>query len=124
MVVTKQVATVDAAIASGDIGAIMALGVSRNMAARLVGGGSGAARFRGSLIDKLSKAQAAQTWGLRSLNMPGNFQYGPDFWNPATKRAWDMTTPGQWAAHVDQYLLNPPLGKPTWNTLGPLFTTP
>lgn len=108
---------VDAAIAAGDRAALRALGAGRGEIRRVLQGGAQAAKFRGSIIDTATKARAARTWGLRSLISPGRFQYGPDFWNPRTMRAWDMTTPGQWAAHMVQYITNPPAGRPVWRQL-------
>lgn len=84
-----------------------------------MGGNSG--RFRGSIIDTVVKSRAANTFGLRGLRAPGRFQYGSDFWNPKTMRAWDMTTSPQWQAHVTKYITSPAANKPVWRVLQPLI---
>lgn len=84
-------------------------------------GGSQAAKFRGSIIDTAVKNQASRTFGLKSLEMAKRFQYGPDFWNPKTMRAWDLTTSKQWDKHVLKYISNPAPSKPTWRSLTGLF---
>jgi len=59
------------------------------------------AMFRGSQIDKLARNLAAENPALTGLI--GKVNKGADFINPSTGQWWDMTTPGQWAAHVKKY---------------------
>ncbi len=117
----RTVREVDAAIAAGNRNALQALGAGRGEIQRVLAGGSGAAKYRGSIIDTAVKSRASQTFGLRGLTAPGRFQYGPDFWNPVTRRAWDMTTVPQWGAHVTKYITNPATGRPVWRQLIPLI---
>jgi hypothetical protein len=116
----QVVGEVDAAIRAGDRSALRGLGASRRQAYRALRPRS-RARFRGTIIDQAVKARAARTFGLKGLRAPGGFEYGADFWNPRTLRAWDMTTPGQWAAHVHQYITSPAAGRPAWRVLYPLL---
>lgn len=116
--VVKQV---DNAIAQSDVATLTALGAGRGEIAQVLKGGSQAAKFRGSIIDTAVKNQASRTFGLKSLEMAKRFQYGPDFWNPKTMRAWDLTTSKQWDKHVLKYISNPAPSKPTWRSLTGLF---
>ena len=111
---------VDAAIEVGSRSALEDLGASSRQAYRALRPRS-QARFRGTIIDQLVKARASRTFGLKGLRASGPFEYGADFWNKKTMRAWDMTTPGQWSAHVDKYITTPGTGRPVWRILYPLL---
>ena len=113
-------AEVDAAIQAGDRAALRGLGASRRQTYRVLRPRSHA-RFRGTIIDQAVKARAAQSFGLKGLRAPRAFEYGPDFWNPKTMRAWDMTTPGQWSLHIEKYVTNPAAGRPMWRALYPVL---
>lgn len=117
----KVVSEVDVAIANADITTLEGLGAGRGEIAAVLRGGSQAAKFRGSIIDTAVKARASNTFGLKVLESPGRFQYGPDFWNPKTMRAWDMTTVKQWQKHITKYITNPAQGRPIWRSLSGLF---
>ena len=121
---TRAAAEVDAALAAGDFNRLQALtgGSKTGWVTEALAGGKGSARFRGLIIDDVVKGRAQQTIGLRSLRYGRLFEYGPDAWNPATMRAWDITTPGQWPRHVRQYISSPRAARPVWRSLEPLLT--
>ena len=100
----KVVSEVDDAIAMGNRAKLLSLGAGEGEINRVLQGGSQAARFRSSIIDTAVKNRASNTFGLKSLMKAERFEYGPDFWNPKTMRAWDMTTHKQWKKHVKNIL--------------------
>jgi RHS repeat-associated protein len=110
---------VDEAIAAGDINRLIGFGAGPNEAAGAVAGGQ---HFRGTIIDALGKNRATAAWDLSGLRATSRGRYGPDFWNPATRRSWDLTTPGQWGRHVRRYVTSPPRGRTGWRSIDPLFT--
>jgi hypothetical protein len=57
--------------------------------------------FRGSQIDKMARALVAEDPAVSGLL--GKINKGADFINSSTGQWWDMTTQGQWAAHVQKY---------------------
>jgi hypothetical protein len=59
------------------------------------------AMFRGSQIDKAARELIKSDPVVAGLN--GMVNKGADFINRATGQWWDMTTPGQWAAHAQKY---------------------
>jgi RHS repeat-associated protein len=65
--------------------------------------GANAARYVGNRIDIWSKASAAEDGRLTTLIVTRSGEYGPDFYDLATGRWYDITTSGQWAAHLAQY---------------------
>ncbi|MFI5889955.1 DNRLRE domain-containing protein [Actinoplanes sp. NPDC051513] len=61
---------------------------------------------RGNAIDRVTKERVARDRYLRTrVFMARNWppEPLPDFFNPHLNTWWDMTTPGQWAAHVGLY---------------------
>ncbi len=72
------------------------------------------AAFRGDRIDTFFKESVANDPALQHLELTPRFKFGPDVFDPATQRWWDVTTPKQWGAHTSKYWL---FGEGT-----PLFT--
>jgi hypothetical protein len=60
-----------------------------------------AAAYGGSVIDRVAKARIVADPGL-DVSVTPNFKFGPDVYD-RSGHWWDMTTPGQWQAHVDKY---------------------
>ncbi len=65
----------------------------------------GSARDLGNLIDRVVKDRAPSYRFLDSLDVTPAFTTGADFVNPATKRAWDVTTQLSWrlGGHQELY---------------------
>lgn len=59
--------------------------------------------FRGQVIDKAVKNAVRNDPKLSHLWVSRSGEYGPDFHDIGTGTWWDVTTPGQWGRHVDQY---------------------
>lgn len=89
---------VDRAVSQVDAGGVNALTFSQRTA--------GSARpgllpaFRGNRIDVIARDAIESDRWLPPLN--SNYRKGPDFAN-SIGEWWDMTTPGQWASHVQKY---------------------
>lgn len=73
--------------------------------------------FRGERIDTFFKESLSADPNLGSLQITRRFRFGPDVFEPASNSWWDVTTPGQWGAHVGRY--TPSFGQGT-----PLFYGP
>ena len=112
--VTSQV---DDAITAGNRQFFLDSGLSQKQTALIL---QNNATFRGTAIDVITKSRTNNAFLLKSLRKPGYFQYGPDFWNPVSGNAWDMTTQKQWLPHVNKYLIDPKAGY-QWEKLSPLF---
>jgi hypothetical protein len=78
-------------------------GFTANQAARLAENPNLEAAFRGERIDTFFKQSVADDQRLNHLEITPRFQFGPDVFNPATNTWWDVTTQGQWGAHVGKY---------------------
>ena len=89
---------VDAAVADYESGAI---GMSPNQARAAAVNPNLEPAYRGSVIDQAAKTRIVADPGL-DVSVTPNFQFGPDVYN-TNGNWWDMTTPGQWEAHVDKY---------------------
>jgi hypothetical protein len=89
---------VDAAVADYESGAI---GMSPNQARAAAVNPNLEPAYRGSVIDQATKTRIVADPGL-DVSVTPNFQFGPDVYN-TSGNWWDMTTPGQWQAHVDKY---------------------
>jgi hypothetical protein len=78
------------------------IGMSRAQA-QAAGDNEGLAKaFRGSVIDKAAKARVAADPELAHVYSTPNFTFGADFFD-ANGNWWDMTTEGQWPAHLTKY---------------------
>ena len=58
------------------------------------------AAFQGERIDTFFKEAVSADPNLQLLQTTPRFQFGPDVYDAANSRWWDVTTPGQWGAHV------------------------
>lgn len=56
--------------------------------------------YRGSVIDRAAKARIVADPGV-DVSVTPDLTFGPDVYTNGNW--WDMTTPGQWQAHVDRY---------------------
>jgi RHS repeat-associated protein len=92
-------AHVDAATQDFESGAI---GMSRAQARAAADNPGLAKAFRGSVIDSAAKARVAADPALSHVYSTPNFTFGADFFD-ASGNWWDMTTEGQWQAHVSKY---------------------
>jgi RHS repeat-associated protein len=63
------------------------------------------ARLRGTQIDTFFKEAVDAHPDLQHLITTPRYKFGPDVFDPATQRWWDVTTPGKWGAHVEKYWL-------------------
>jgi hypothetical protein len=63
------------------------------------------AAFRGDRIDSFFKESLKLDSRLEHLEITPRFKFGPDVFDPATQRWWDLTTPRQWQPHVEKYWL-------------------
>ncbi|WP_157441653.1 DNRLRE domain-containing protein [Actinoplanes awajinensis] len=64
---------------------------------------------RGNVIDRVAKERVAANRYLRTRVFQARHfppENAPDFWNPHLRTWWDMTTPEQWAQHVQDYARN------------------
>lgn len=60
--------------------------------------------FRGERIDFFMRESVAEDpWLSETLESTPRGQFGPDFYNPSTSVWYDVTTLGQWGAHVAKY---------------------
>ena len=59
--------------------------------------------FRGNRIDRLAKTFANADETLSANDIVLSRGRGPDFLRASTNQWWDITTPGQWAAHLMRY---------------------
>lgn len=89
---------VDAAVADYESGAI---GMSPNQARAAAVNPNLEPAYRGSVIDQAAKTRIVADPGL-DVSVTPNFQFGPDVYD-TSGNWWDMTTLGQWQAHVDKY---------------------
>jgi hypothetical protein len=99
--ITAQLqAHVDAAAAEAD-----AQGLTEAQAAAAARYPGLAAAFRGSNIDAIAKASVAEDPALQGISITPRFVAGPDFYDATSGSSWwdNITTQGQWAAHVAQY---------------------
>jgi RHS repeat-associated protein len=63
------------------------------------------ARSRGTQIDTFFKEAVDAHPDLQHLITTPRYKFGPDVFDPATQRWWDVTTPGKWDAHLQKYWL-------------------
>jgi hypothetical protein len=59
--------------------------------------------MRGNQIDSFFKQAVQADPHLQHLQITPRFKPGPDVFDPASNRWWDVTTPKQWASHVKKY---------------------
>ena len=59
--------------------------------------------YRGDRIDAFFKKSVDADPRLKHLTVTPRFRFGPDVFNPATKKWWDVTTLKQWGKHVQKY---------------------
>ncbi len=60
--------------------------------------------FRGQRIDRAVKSAVKQDEALRGeLWVSRSGEFGPDFHDVMSNTWWDITTTGQWKAHVSRY---------------------
>jgi hypothetical protein len=59
--------------------------------------------FQGERIDTFVKETVANDPSLSGLDITGRGVFGADFVDLATSRWYDVTTPGEWVAHVARY---------------------
>jgi hypothetical protein len=71
--------------------------------------------YRGDRIDTFIKESVSADPLLQHLQVTPRFKFGPDIFDAATGRWWDVTTPGQWSRHVEKY-------TPSFGSGTPLFT--
>jgi hypothetical protein len=103
---------VDNAVAQYESGEI---GMSEAQAARKVTNPRLEPAFRGQVIDAAAKQAILSDPALEGLYVTRSGEFGPDISDPISDRWWDITTPGQWGAHVARY--SDPFGSGI-----PLFT--
>jgi RHS repeat-associated protein len=73
------------------------------------------AAFEGERLDTFFKESVSTDPALSHLEITGRFKFGPDVYDPATGRWWDVTTPGQWSSHVTKYSGNFGVGTPLFH---------
>jgi uncharacterized membrane protein HdeD (DUF308 family) len=78
-------------------------GMSPEQAKAAATGGPGVATQRGVVINNQVKARILAEAQLAGLMVTPEGTFGPDVYDPLTKRWWDVTTPEQWDAHVKKY---------------------
>jgi len=61
------------------------------------------AAFRGDRIDTFFKEAVQADSELQHLEITPRFKFGPDVFDPAANKWWDVTTPAQWDRHVIKY---------------------
>ena len=59
--------------------------------------------YRGSHIDRIAKRAVMEDPELEHVLVTVNFEQGADFYDSRTGYWYDMTTTGQWKAHVAKY---------------------
>jgi RHS repeat-associated protein len=80
-------------------------GYTARQMASLEGNPGLAAAHRGTQIDTFFKESVSLDSRLSHLDLTGRYKFGPDVFDPAAQRWWDVTTPAQWDAHVQKYSL-------------------
>jgi hypothetical protein len=105
---------VDATVDEFETGKI---GPSPKQAQAAASGGPSIEAQRGSVIDAAAKQKILADAELAGLKVTPQGVFGPDIYDPLTKRWWDITTPEEWADHVKLY-------SPEFGTGTPLFTRP
>jgi RHS repeat-associated protein len=80
-------------------------GYTARQAASIVDNPNLAAPHRGTQIDTFFKESVSLDSRLNHLEVTPRFKFGPDVFDPASKRWWDVTTPGQWDSHTGKYSL-------------------
>jgi RHS repeat-associated protein len=63
------------------------------------------AAFEGERIDHFFRQSVADDPALTHLELTPRGKFGPDVFDPATQRWWDVTTPKSWEAHTQKYWL-------------------
>jgi RHS repeat-associated protein len=58
---------------------------------------------RGTNIHNIARQLVEEDPLLGNISTSGPGQFGPDFYSVQTGQWWDITTPGQWLAHVAKY---------------------
>ena len=61
--------------------------------------------YRGNQIDAFFKESVQLDPKLGHLEITPRFKFGPDVFDPAKVRWWDLTTPGEWQKHAEKYWL-------------------
>ena len=61
------------------------------------------ALFKGERIDTFFKSFVKEDPRLSHLNITPRFKFGPDVYNAESHVWWDVTTKGQWNAHLVKY---------------------
>jgi hypothetical protein len=97
-VTARLQAHVDAAVVKFASGGLV---LSDRQAAAVAGGGS-VEMNRGNVLDAAVKLAILNDPDLAGLKVTLGV-YGPDIYDPLTKRWWDITTPGEWRDHVAKY---------------------
>ena len=59
--------------------------------------------YRGQVIDTAAKNAIARDPEIKGLYVTRSGEYRPDIHDSMMNTWWDITTPGQWTAHVAQY---------------------
>lgn len=98
-VTSRLQAHVDAAVAKYATGEL----VLSDRQAAAVAGGVNVEMYRGDVIDAAVKLAILTDPDLAGLKVTPKGVYGPDIYDPLTKRWWDITTPGAWLDHVKLY---------------------
>jgi hypothetical protein len=62
-----------------------------------------AAAYRGQVLDRAVKSAAAADPELEFIYITRSGEFGPDFYNLNTGQWYDLTTLGQWSAHMSKY---------------------
>jgi hypothetical protein len=70
------------------------------------------AAFRGERIDTFFKESVAADPRLQHLEITPRFEAGPDVYDAESGQWWDVTTSGQWGAHVRLYSTQYGTGTP------------
>jgi hypothetical protein len=78
-------------------------GFTEEQAAKLEESPSMAATWRGDRIDSFFKEAVRNDPRLDHLSITERFKFGPDVFDSVTSVWWDVTTTGEWAAHVGKY---------------------
>lgn len=59
--------------------------------------------FRGERLDTFFKEAVQADPNLQHLEITPRFHFGPDVFDPVTRRWWDVTTAQQWQGHELKY---------------------